>query len=109
MSRSPLFCTLFVSLFAAAPVYAQARPVSSALDSVTFAPALGVDLTQSERVNASLYRRDVIVGTGADLRLVASVTWRICSTRADGVAVDTAATPVTIEWRPGHYDQRSTL
>ena len=52
-----------------APPAQPAAPVSAAapatIESVTFAPALGVDLAASTKAPSGLYYRDLVAGTGA--------------------------------------------
>jgi FKBP-type peptidyl-prolyl cis-trans isomerase FkpA len=101
-------CSMFgrvlsLSLTAVAPLVAQTMRAPISLDSAQFAPALGVDLSQSERVTSALYRREIVVGTGAELRVAATATFRIRTVRADGTPVSTSDAPVTVSWYPGVF------
>jgi hypothetical protein len=94
---------LLLSLVAAAPLRAQSGLVTTAVDTTTFAPSLGVDLSRSERISSALYRRDVVVGAGAELHVAATATFRIRAVRADGTVISTSDAPVTVAWYPGVF------
>ena len=67
------------------PALGQSRRTADIdLDTVTFAPSLGVDLPASKRVVRGLYARDVVVGTGSMARRDAKLTVRYQGSLADG-------------------------
>lgn len=46
----------------------EASPFVPKIEDVTFAPSLGVDLSNSTRTTSGLYYRDIVVGDGAQVR-----------------------------------------
>jgi FKBP-type peptidyl-prolyl cis-trans isomerase FkpA len=79
---------------AARPASAQSsRTAEINLDSVTFAPSLGVDLSASKRVVRGLYYRDLSVGTGSMARRDAKLTVRYAGSLADGTAFTEPSEP----------------
>lgn len=66
MSRLRLFAIAIVVLVAAACL--QGAPFEPNIEDVSFAPELGVNLTQSTRTPSGLYYRDITVGGGTQVR-----------------------------------------
>ena len=58
------------------------------IESATFAPALGVDLAQSMRMDSGVYYRDVKVGEGAEVRPGQRVSVHYRGTLVDGTEFD---------------------
>ena len=54
----------------------------------TFAPALGVDIATMERTELGDYRKDLVVGTGAQLTTLASVQIHYSAYLANGTLID---------------------
>jgi FKBP-type peptidyl-prolyl cis-trans isomerase len=59
--------SLLLPLTLAACLGNTADPVLATVETTTFAPALGVNLTSSTKTVSGLYYRDITVGTGATL------------------------------------------
>lgn len=83
MHRTMLAVATVIALgCAAAP-----RPLTR-LESVAFAPALGVDLTASTRTETGLYYRDLKVGTGPEANVGDAVTVYYIGAFANGEIFD---------------------
>ena len=94
--RSPrlAWCVATALVVAANPAPAQStRTAEINLDTVTFAPALGVDLAASKRVVRGLYYRDVSVGDGSMARRDAKLTVRYIGSLADGTTFTEPSEP----------------
>ena len=72
------------ALSAHAPLGAQSRRGNVSLDTVTFAPALDVDISASKRIARGLYVRDFIEGAGRWVHRGDEVTVRYVGSLADG-------------------------
>lgn len=62
-------------------------------ESLTFAPALQVDLAAMERVAAGVYVRDLAVGAGPEVRRGQRVAVHYAGFLPDGTQIDAAAPP----------------
>jgi len=69
-----------------APAAAPASPV--AIESATFAPALGVDLATSSKAPSGLYYRDLVTGTGAVVAKGQMLSMRYTGWLPDGTRFD---------------------
>ena len=77
--------TAIAVVIAVMPAHGQSRRSAEIdLDTVTFAPSLGVDLPASKRVVRGLYYRDLTVGKGSMARRDAKLTVRYVGSLADG-------------------------
>ena len=72
------------ALSAHAPLSAQSRRGDVSLDTVTFAPALDVDIAASKRIARGLYARDFVEGNGRWVHRGDEVTVRFMGSLADG-------------------------
>lgn len=80
---------LAVALFALALAGACSDPgTGPSVDDATFDPALGVDLAASTRLASGVYRRDIVVGTGATAGPADSLSVRYNGYLANGVEFD---------------------
>jgi peptidylprolyl isomerase len=69
------------------------------LAQVTFAPALGVDISTMTRVGDGVYVKDIVVGPGADVSVTKVIGTRYSGWLADGTAVENnlaAAAPYSL-------------
>jgi FKBP-type peptidyl-prolyl cis-trans isomerase len=67
MMRIPRFLSVVLPLALAACIGSATEPAFVAVETTTFAPALGVNLATSTKTPSGLYYRDITVGTGATL------------------------------------------
>lgn len=82
--RTLASATLVLS-FASSPAIAQSGKTADInLDTVTFAPVLGVDLSASKRIVRGLYARDLNEGKGPVARRDSKITVRYVGSLADG-------------------------
>jgi peptidylprolyl isomerase len=90
-------CAATAVVVASSPAHGQSgRTVEINLDTVTFAPSLGVDLSASKRVARGLYYRDVTVGNGSMARRDAKITVRYAGSLVDGsIFTEPAEPPAT--------------
>jgi peptidylprolyl isomerase len=71
-----------------APPAAPAAASTAAIESATFAPALGVDLAASTKGPSGLYYRDLVVGTGAVVTKGQVLSMRYTGWLPDGTRFD---------------------
>jgi FKBP-type peptidyl-prolyl cis-trans isomerase FkpA len=86
---------------APAPGAATAPGGGSGPESVTFAPALKVDLSSMRRTPSGLYIRDIEVGTGTAARRTSTVSVRYTGYLADGTILDTTGSGEPTTFRLG--------
>ena len=84
----------------------SARPESAgvparSIETLDFAPSLGVELSKFTRHRSGFYFRDILPGTGAAAGTDRRVTVRYVVYLPDGTAVETQATPLDIVIGPG--------
>jgi FKBP-type peptidyl-prolyl cis-trans isomerase len=65
-----------------------ATPAASAIETTTFAPALGVDLAASTKAPSGLYYRDLVAGTGAVVANGQMLSMRYTGWLPDGTRFD---------------------
>lgn len=68
-------------------------PPAIAPESITFAPALQVDLPAMERTAAGVYYRDLVVGQGPPVRRGSRVTVHFAGILPDGTPFESVAAP----------------
>jgi FKBP-type peptidyl-prolyl cis-trans isomerase len=71
----------------------SSSPTAVPIDQTTFAPSLGVDLTQSTKLPTGLYYRDITPGTGTVLAAGQTVGMRYVGTFANGDVFDSNPAP----------------
>jgi peptidylprolyl isomerase len=77
----------------AAGCAAAAETGSLAPESITFAPALQVDLASMQRTSAGVYYRDLVVGEGPQVRRGYRVAMHFAGFLPDGTQIDAVAPP----------------
>jgi FKBP-type peptidyl-prolyl cis-trans isomerase FkpA len=70
-----------------------AASTALAPESISFAPALGVDMSAMQRTNDGLYYRDLVVGQGPSARRGTRVSVHFAGFLPDGTPVDAVAPP----------------
>ena len=65
------------------------------IESTTFAPSLGVNLTASTKTASGLYYRDIVVGTGATVAVGQTVNVRYVGSFVNGTTFDAGTFPVS--------------
>ena len=73
---------------AAACAKEGATPMTAAIDSTTFAPALQVDLSQATKTGSGLYYRDLVVGSGPEVEAGQTVAVHYAGFLTDGTSFD---------------------
>jgi FKBP-type peptidyl-prolyl cis-trans isomerase len=71
-------------------------PQRSAIDTMTFAPSLEVDISKFTRTRAGSYYRDVIRGTGPAAALNRTLTVKYVISLPNGTVIETQTTPADI-------------
>lgn len=89
MHRLPIVVFLLV----AASCSAAAEPGGLAPESISFAPAMQVDLAAMERTSTGVYYRDLVVGEGPQVRRGHRVAVHYAGFLPDGTQVDAVAAP----------------
>lgn len=84
---------MLVFLLAAGGCSAAAAPAGLAPESISFAPALQVDLAAMERTSTGVYYRDLVVGEGSQVRRGQRVAVHYAGFLPDGTQIDAAAAP----------------
>jgi len=78
------------ALFSAACSISGTEPIASAsVETTTFAPALGVDLSAMTRTASGVYMRDLVIGTGAVVTSGQQISVRYSGWLANGTLFDT--------------------
>lgn len=70
-----------------------AATTSLAPESITFAPALGVDMSAMQRTNDGVYYRDLVTGQGPSVRRGTRASVHFAAFLPDGTQVDAVAPP----------------
>jgi FKBP-type peptidyl-prolyl cis-trans isomerase FkpA len=94
-SRSLRLFALALPLAALLSCKSDSSPTAPAIESTTFAPSLGVDLSASTRTSTGLYYRDLITGTGATAASGHSLSVHYTGWLANGTQFDTNVAPAT--------------
>jgi FKBP-type peptidyl-prolyl cis-trans isomerase len=89
--RFRLLTTLFALAVAAG--CGDNSPTAVPIEQTTFAPSLGVDLSQSTKQPSGLYYRDIVQGTGTTLAAGQTVGMRYVGSFANGEEFDSNAAP----------------
>ncbi|MBX3146782.1 MAG: FKBP-type peptidyl-prolyl cis-trans isomerase [Gemmatimonadales bacterium] len=76
------------AMLAAACAKEGATPMTAAIDSTTFAPALQVDLSQATKTGSGLYYRDLVVGSGPEVEAGQTVAVHYAGFLTDGTSFD---------------------
>lgn len=84
---------IVVFLLASAGCAAAAEPGGLAPESISFAPALQVDLAAMERTGTGVYYRDLVVGEGPQVRRGHRVAVHYAGFLPDGTQFDATAPP----------------
>ncbi|HEX2206516.1 MAG TPA: FKBP-type peptidyl-prolyl cis-trans isomerase [Longimicrobium sp.] len=92
MKRFASLC-LFLTITAGCGAAASAGSSALAPESISWAPALQVDLPAMERTSAGVYTRDLVVGDGPQVRRGARVSVYFAGFLPDGTQIDAVAPP----------------
>jgi FKBP-type peptidyl-prolyl cis-trans isomerase FkpA len=84
---------LILACLLAAGCAVPAESGSLAPESITFAPALQVDLASMQRTSAGVYYRDLVTGDGPQVRRGHHVTLHFAGFLPDGTQIDAVAPP----------------
>ena len=71
-------------------------PANPLLDGATFAPALKVDLACTSHSASGLYYRDIMIGTGAEVKTGTQASVKYDGTLVDGARFDAGTYPVNV-------------
>jgi FKBP-type peptidyl-prolyl cis-trans isomerase FkpA len=74
----------------------SATPKPAAIDTMTFAPVLDVDITKFTRTSAGSYYRDVVIGSGAAAALNRTLTLAYVISLVNGKVIEAQATPADV-------------
>jgi FKBP-type peptidyl-prolyl cis-trans isomerase FkpA len=88
-----LCCAMLVVMLAACSAAATEEPPAVAPESLTFAPALNVDLAAMQRLDGGLYVRDLREGGGRSVARGDEVAVRYAGWLPDGRMVDSNVAP----------------
>jgi FKBP-type peptidyl-prolyl cis-trans isomerase FkpA len=94
-SRSLRLLAFALPLAALLSCKSDGSPTAPTIESTTFAPSLGVDLSASTKTSTGLYYRDLITGTGATAASGHSLSVHYTGWLANGTQFDTNVAPTT--------------
>ncbi len=101
-STVPVTAALWVALSGCSGPVDPVDPGPPDIDSLAFAPSLGVDLAQMTLLPSGLYVRDLVVGDGPDAGQQQGVRFRYQGWLHDGTPVDQGEYPID-ELSPGAF------
>jgi FKBP-type peptidyl-prolyl cis-trans isomerase len=93
--RSLRLVAVVLPLAAMLACKSDSNPTAPAIESTTFAPSLGVDLSASTKTSTGLYYRDLITGTGATAASGHTLSVHYTGWLANGTQFDTNVAPAT--------------